>query len=296
MEGPGEHLKREREIRDISLEDISIAIKVSLKTLRTLEADDYDSLPAHPFVKGFIRSYSRHIGIDGEDAVLRYEAYQRDKAERADMLSKGKGKDWIHKKTSYLPHKITILLEESKSRSRTSKENIYRYHKLWIIIAIFILVSAVGIYLFLKSEATQHAVPEKNRTAYKPAILEKPPLVNENHKAGIQEVFTEKEKKEEVGNKSITAADDITLQMKALKYTWMRVEIDDKKPFEISLREGERISWKAKKGFSILLGNAGGVNAFFNGKPLGRLGKDGEVVRINLFSPTEGDVKQDNLE
>jgi cytoskeletal protein RodZ len=288
MEGPGEYLKREREIREISLEDISVATKITVKALKALEADDFDSLPSYPFVKGFIRSYGKHIGIDGEDAVLRYEAYVREETERIDTLDKVKEKDKIYKKTSYLPQKITILLEESKKRTQASEENKYKYHKLGIIIAFLIIVSAVGIYLLLKPEGAQTVLPERNSAGHMPAIPEKLSSVKENHQTGVQEEYTEKETRKEDGNKSIAAGEDITLQINALKYTWMRVEIDDKRPFEVSLREGEMVSWKAKKGFSILIGNAGGVDAFFNGKPLGKLGKDGEVVRVNLFSPVEG--------
>ena len=80
--------------------------------------------------------------------------------------------------------------------------------------------------------------------------------------------------------------------MTAKKPTWIRVEIDDEPPLEVSLGEGEMASWRAKRGFSLLIGNAGGVEGVFNGKPLGRFGEEGKVVRINLVPPVDGEGGQ----
>ena len=75
MESFGKYLNQERELRGISLEEISKATKISVSQLKALEHDDLAFLPATTFVKGFIRAYAKHIGIDGTDAVLRFEHY-----------------------------------------------------------------------------------------------------------------------------------------------------------------------------------------------------------------------------
>jgi cytoskeletal protein RodZ len=41
--------------------------------LKAIEADDYDSLPAETFLKGFLRSYAQSIGLDPQEAMLVYE-------------------------------------------------------------------------------------------------------------------------------------------------------------------------------------------------------------------------------
>ncbi|HKY33401.1 MAG TPA: helix-turn-helix domain-containing protein [Candidatus Polarisedimenticolia bacterium] len=76
----GEELKRERELRDISLKEISEATKISLRFLEALEQDNYDILPGGVFNRGFIRAYARFIGIDGEEMVNAYlhEVSQRE--------------------------------------------------------------------------------------------------------------------------------------------------------------------------------------------------------------------------
>src|SRR5262247_1453547 len=68
----GEELKRERELRDISLKEISEATKISIRFLEALEQDHYDILPGGIFNRGFIRAYARFIGVDGEEMVNSY--------------------------------------------------------------------------------------------------------------------------------------------------------------------------------------------------------------------------------
>jgi cytoskeleton protein RodZ len=68
----GEHLRRERELRGISLDEISSATKIGTRLLRALEAGNLDLLPGGIFNKGYVRAYARHLGIDEEQTVADY--------------------------------------------------------------------------------------------------------------------------------------------------------------------------------------------------------------------------------
>lgn len=68
----GEELKRERELRGISLKEIAEATKISIRFLEALEQDKFDMLPGGVFNRGFIRAYARFIGVDGEEMVNAY--------------------------------------------------------------------------------------------------------------------------------------------------------------------------------------------------------------------------------
>ena len=70
--GFGEELRRERQIRGISLEEISSATKISVRLLDALERGDVKNLPAPAFTRGFIRAYSTHLGIDADEKVNAY--------------------------------------------------------------------------------------------------------------------------------------------------------------------------------------------------------------------------------
>src|SRR2546428_7821375 len=68
----GETLKRERELREISLRQISEATKINIRYLEALEENRFDALPGGLFNKGFIRAYATYIGVDGEAMVNSY--------------------------------------------------------------------------------------------------------------------------------------------------------------------------------------------------------------------------------
>lgn len=75
MESPGKLLKKERETRNISLEEISKFTKVKQHYLKAIEEDQYDLLPAIPYVKGFLHVYARYLMLDPKDIILQYENY-----------------------------------------------------------------------------------------------------------------------------------------------------------------------------------------------------------------------------
>ena len=60
-------------MRQIPLSDVATATKIPLHTLQSLEGGDWSGLPATVFVRGFVRSYARHVGLPAEDAARRFE-------------------------------------------------------------------------------------------------------------------------------------------------------------------------------------------------------------------------------
>ncbi|MCJ7581641.1 MAG: DUF4115 domain-containing protein [Candidatus Aminicenantes bacterium] len=65
----GTELKRERELRGITLQEISDATKINIRYLRDLEEDRLENLPGTFFLKGIIRSFAKYIGLD-ENTIL----------------------------------------------------------------------------------------------------------------------------------------------------------------------------------------------------------------------------------
>ena len=68
----GEELRREREIRGISLKEIADATKISRRFLDAIERNDHKTLPAPVFTRGFVREYARYLGLSAEEIVSRY--------------------------------------------------------------------------------------------------------------------------------------------------------------------------------------------------------------------------------
>jgi transcriptional regulator with XRE-family HTH domain len=68
----GEHLRREREMRGVSLEEISAATRIGTRFLEAIENDQWDQLPGGVFNRGFIRSIARFLGLDEDSLVAEY--------------------------------------------------------------------------------------------------------------------------------------------------------------------------------------------------------------------------------
>src|SRR2546426_11055868 len=68
----GEELWREREIRGISLKEISDATKISKRFLEAIERNDHKTLHAPVFTRGFVREYARYLGLNADEIVNRY--------------------------------------------------------------------------------------------------------------------------------------------------------------------------------------------------------------------------------
>ncbi len=261
MESPGEYLRRERELRGVSLPKIFEATRVPMRYLEALEADNYEILPHPTFVKGYIKSYCKALGLDEVDAALRYEIYLREKAEKAE-----RPKPAAKKKSS------------RQAEVPKNIRNAAAFISAGIIIIVVLYLSGVGRKATapepqpealsgpieavpstpdteaMKAEATKQEPAIDARTDAKAVKAEPAPAVEAQH----------------------------TLSVKANEFSWIKIRIDEGEPFDVVLREGEGIVWKAKDVFSLIVGNAGGVTLTYDGKVLPPLGKSGEVVSFTL--------------
>jgi cytoskeletal protein RodZ len=68
----GERLKRERELRGVTLDEVSAATKINTRYLEALETAHWAQLPGGAFNRGFIRSVSRFLGLDEDDMIAEY--------------------------------------------------------------------------------------------------------------------------------------------------------------------------------------------------------------------------------
>jgi cytoskeletal protein RodZ len=68
----GENLRRERELRGVSLRDMADATKISLRFLEALEKGRVDQLPGGLFPRAFVRQYAKFLGLDSEKIVAEF--------------------------------------------------------------------------------------------------------------------------------------------------------------------------------------------------------------------------------
>lgn len=73
----GHDLRRERELRGISLKEIAESTKINIRFLKALEEDQLDVLPGKFFTRGIIRGYANYLGLEEESVLNKYhEALQ----------------------------------------------------------------------------------------------------------------------------------------------------------------------------------------------------------------------------
>jgi cytoskeletal protein RodZ len=69
-------LRRQREVREISLREIAESSKISIRYLEALEQDRFEILPATVFAKGFLREYANFVGLDPDEVINYFLAAQ----------------------------------------------------------------------------------------------------------------------------------------------------------------------------------------------------------------------------
>jgi cytoskeleton protein RodZ len=74
VESFGARLKKERQQRKMTLDEIAASTKIGTRFLRALEEEHFEQLPGGIFNKGFVRAYARHLGIDEAQAIADYMA------------------------------------------------------------------------------------------------------------------------------------------------------------------------------------------------------------------------------
>ena len=77
MDTVGQFLRRLREAKGMSVEEVSRATRVPVSSVERIEADRFDELPGEVFVRGFLKSYARALGVAGDEVLARYTASRR---------------------------------------------------------------------------------------------------------------------------------------------------------------------------------------------------------------------------
>ena len=280
----GKYLRRERELRKISLRELSKNTRVREHLLTAIEEDRHDLLPSPTFVKGFLNAYAKYIGLDANEIILRYQ--------RGLTGPKDSGPD----------------VTPEKEPGQKAKHR-------WVVTG-FIVGGVIGAglivsYLFFLQPSAPRVEPlpvppaEKESQEPPPAspqIAEAPSPQKAIPPAPPQTVGTTQPQKGipaapapapplSIGTNLPQKGKTFSLQLKAVELTWVSVKTDNQTEREMMLRPGETIPLEAAHQIYILVGNAGGLDLVRNGKTLERFGKSGEVVALT-FTPEGLDVKR----
>ena len=251
-ESVGKVLKRGREAKNLSLQEVAKHTRISEPVLTALEEDRYDLLPPDTYVKGFLAAYAKLLGIDPNDVILRYQGRHEVKeppgpeAPAEERIAQKRRKPWV----------------------------------LWGVLGV-ILVCFILFYISLplSPPPPQPELPVPPVSEERPATVSPPPEASVT--PGIQEQPSVPAP-QPAGTVSRKEEAPLSLQLKAVEETWIRIHVDDQTGKEMILKPGETSSHQASNQFRLLIGNAGGVDLIYNGKALDKSGMSGEVVTLIL--------------
>jgi cytoskeletal protein RodZ len=79
----GERLKRERELREVSLKEVTVATRIGSRFVEALENEEWSKLPGGVFNRGFVRAIARYLGLNEEDLLAEYDLARGEQAAEA---------------------------------------------------------------------------------------------------------------------------------------------------------------------------------------------------------------------
>lgn len=265
-------LKSLREKKAISLNEIYDKTRIDVKYLNEIENGNFDALP-EVYFRAFLKKYAEMIELDSDEILSKYEIAKGENPE-AVTLAKSKKIELDIIKDKETSKTFNDIEEEIPDTATINKDD---KKKNVFMSAVFILVSltAVILYLIFFNDGSEEI------------IIEKP--INEIISERAQEENGEKLEVAENNSEPVVpsttsqiARDSLSLRINAIDTSWMRVMIDNKFNNEFTLSPSLSKSLTAKSNFSILIGNAGGVELVLNGKKLPKIGKKGEIKNIKV--------------
>lgn len=88
MEELGALLEQARKEQGISLAEMEEKTKIKQEFLVAIENGQFHKIPGEAYLKGFLRSYAQHVGLEPEDVLSRYNylnSPSQEKIERSEL-------------------------------------------------------------------------------------------------------------------------------------------------------------------------------------------------------------------
>ena len=280
----GENLKREREMRGVTLQEISAATKISVRLLEALETENFEQLPGGIFTRSFIRAYAKYLGLDDDQVMAEYHLAA---PARSDF----------------------DLTRLAVSKPETKREG---SHGPLIALLLAGVLLGAGYFLYRYSRRVAEprvSTPHPNPPASMPAPPTPTPEASAPSPAAVPPeqsptaLTAPSPATASVGATTGTTSvapppappvipqpdEGLTLQVAATERSWVAVDADRKTTLQRVLNPGEVETLKAKDSFDVTTGNALGIVLTLNGETLKPLGRRGEVKSVHL---TRNDVKK----
>jgi len=306
----GSYLRGQRERRGLSLEEMARATRVATRYLEGLEAEDFRSLPAPVFTKGFIRAYCQVLGIDAEEALVRYHqqtgeapaASSRGPQPERELPAQSRNRGTVLVSFVLLVilggalFAVTLALQSGRedrrarqSQAETQPSAAARSGPATsatpaVPPAVQGTTSATPPPAAPAAVVASPAAPPPKEAAApaetRPAPAERAPETAAAPPSAVASVSA-------IAAAVGTVPSPYRLVARALEPTWVRVRMEDGRAIEETIPAGGVREWVSSAPFVLTVGNAGGITLELNGRALPPLGARGVVISRLVIPPAQ---------
>lgn len=288
----GHILREARETKGYTLREVQDKTRINSRFLEALEMGDFDRLPTPTHVRGFLRNYSRFLGLDPEPMLERYELGQSQRPKRRQQpvivdttQPVGAALEAPPDNHPFFdPVNMEVETGYQRGNGDSGGESILRLVIIVALIGLLYLAGQRFLPLILGqgdgTEALTEGITEaiQNITNRETAT----PEATATEEAGASSVLLPTSRNDvPVGELTPTATrpplpatmETIELEIIILERAWMEVTIDGNVLFTgIARPTDPPYEWTANEEVRINTGNAIGVSVTINNVPLGPLG------------------------
>jgi cytoskeleton protein RodZ len=238
----GDWLRRQREMREISLRDIADRTKISLRYLQAMEDDRFDLLPAPIFAKGFLREYARYVGLNPDEVVNHYLSVQQQGSPEEEGVKKD-----------------STLAGQRPARPKPVRNWTYG---LFLLLAVLVLVGLVAALAWY----AEHRRDDPSADVTPPPIAAPPAP----EAAGVSEPLATPERPKA----------PLEVNIDFTSTCWVEVAADGKRVLAQEMAQGESLPVEAQQSVQVTLGDTSAAEIQVNGLSYPLNGKAGEVREL----------------
>lgn len=299
----GPYLQSQRRAKGMALEAVARKTKISLSCLRQIESEDWDQLPSPIFVKGFVRAFAEAVDADVHDALARFAA------NHAMQVRVAQSQQPIEKPTGFWGRialaalLLALLIGGTLYVTRQLERAAPPLASEDSATAEQALPSANENSQDVQAEDASVSPPAPTTSSAPPAIeapLPGSPLSDTKKDQTVVIPAPSPAESPAVGTQMPAAPADplpaqeavvqpppastaaLVLEITAVETTWVSVTQDERPAREMILRSGDTVTLKAETGYTLIIGNAGGVRLRLDDQPVSVPGRSGQVARLRL--------------
>jgi cytoskeleton protein RodZ len=265
----GGSLKRERELRGVTLDEISAATRIATRFLLAIENEQWDQLPGGVFNRGFVRAFARYLGLDEESIVSEYVLAVGDRQSVPVWTGTppvvGPEQPWL----AWIIAAALVLALLAGSWFGTRRFLAWRAAKR----------AAQAAAVSAASNPASSSAPQQTAAEPGPANDVTPAPGGQDATSGAPLVATDSAS---ATTPISPAAEPIELKIEADKKTKVIIMADSDVVFDGTMKAGENHFFSASDHFQVSAKDVGVLHLVLNGKTLAPIGPPGQTGKVTL--------------